>query len=288
MFAKLLTQTRVVGGAVRGARFPAAMAFKALASAAPMPRTSMAGQSRAFGSDKGVTDMRFATQAGDDEDEEEEFIDLGDAVAREIEDEVLNAEEIDSELDAIRAQIMERFELRAGEAGNALVTLSREYEGESVTVVFHTQDENREESMDDFLAGFNDANTTDVASYEEEPDVDEEEEDDSYGIDFKVSIVKGDQEMVFDCCAAMHVIVKRVAVHNVNTLLESSTDVSALYRGPDFDRLDDSFQLAFSHFLEARGIDEDMSFFILSYSQQKEQQDYVDWLQKISGFVNKG
>ena len=41
--------------------------------------------------------------------------------------------------------------------------------------------------MDDFLAGFNDANTTDVASYEEEPDMDEEEEDDSYGIDFKVS-----------------------------------------------------------------------------------------------------
>ena len=92
--------------------------------------------------------------------------------------------------------------------------------------------------------------------------------------------------MVFDCCAAMHVIVKRVAVHNVSTLLESNTDVSALYRGPDFDRLDDGFQLAFSHFLEERGIDEDMSFFILSYSQQKEQQDYVDWLQKISAFVN--
>ena len=98
--------------------------------------------------------------------------------------------------------------------------------------------------------------------------------------------MKDNQEMVFDCCAAMHVIVKRVAVHNVSTLLESNTDVSALYRGPDFDRLDDSFQLAFSHFLEERGIDEDMSFFILSYSQQKEQQDYVDWLQKISAFVN--
>ena len=83
--------------------------------------------------------MRFASKAGDDDDEEEEFMDLGDAVAREIEDEALNAEEIDSELEAIRAQILESFELSAGEAGNALVTLSREYEGESITVVFHTQ-----------------------------------------------------------------------------------------------------------------------------------------------------
>ena len=84
--------------------------------------------------------MRFASKAGDEDDEdEEEFIDLGDAVAREIEDEALNAEEIDSELDAIRAQIMERFEMQAGEAGNSLVTLSREYEGETISVVFHTQ-----------------------------------------------------------------------------------------------------------------------------------------------------
>lgn len=64
--------------------------------------TNMKCVVRAFG-DKGMIDMRYSSSGDDDDDE---VLALSDAVAREIEGEVV---EIDTELEAIEAHIKERY-----------------------------------------------------------------------------------------------------------------------------------------------------------------------------------
>ncbi|CAK9786116.1 aerobic respiration-related protein [Cutaneotrichosporon oleaginosum] len=58
------------------------------------------------------------------------------------------------------------------------------------------------------------------------------------------------------------------------------------YMGPQFDTLDSVVQDAFQAYLAERGIDAALSNFIVSYSEYKEQKDYVGWLSDVKEFVN--
>jgi hypothetical protein len=44
--------------------------------------------------------------------------------------------------------------------------------------------------------------------------------------------------------------------------------------------------LEFYTYLEERDIDQDFSYFVLAYSKQKEQKEYVNWLEKLTEFVS--
>ena len=59
------------------------------------------------------------------------------------------------------------------------------------------------------------------------------------------------------------------------------------YGGPVFDQLEESLQDAFYDYLEDRGINDDMCFFVLTYSGHKEQQEYKYWLNNLLQFVEK-
>ncbi|BEJ14838.1 hypothetical protein CspHIS471_0406050 [Cutaneotrichosporon sp. HIS471] len=58
------------------------------------------------------------------------------------------------------------------------------------------------------------------------------------------------------------------------------------YMGPQFDTLDSVVQDAFQAYLAERGVDAALSNFIVSYSEYKEQKDYVGWLADVKEFVN--
>jgi complement component 1 Q subcomponent-binding protein, mitochondrial len=166
--------------------------------------------------------------------------------------------------------------------------MSRSYEGENIVISFHTQDENREDILDEVLNELEDGFNDEQSSYNDDGDDDGADFDDNFGIDFKVTITSpdGHSALAFDCVAAMSVIIKRVScapsVVTASSALEGSGNT---YRGPDFDRLDEGLQASFKAYLEERGIDDDMAFFILSKSQQKEQNDYLDWLHKVQTMV---
>jgi hypothetical protein len=51
--------------------------------------------------------------------------------------------------------------------------------------------------------------------------------------------------------------------------------------------LDEKLQKSFYNFLKERKIDDDLSFFILSYSNIKEQNEYKNWLKKFYDFTNE-
>lgn len=63
---------------------------------------------------------------------------------------------------------------------------------------------------------------------------------------------------------------------------ESKRD--AVYHGPPFSNLDEQLQESLEVYLESRGINEDLAGFIGTYSEFKENNEYVNWLKKMKGF----
>ncbi|KAH9916979.1 mitochondrial glycoprotein [Epithele typhae] len=57
------------------------------------------------------------------------------------------------------------------------------------------------------------------------------------------------------------------------------------YIGPTFETLDATLQEEFDHFLEERGINSALAYFIPEYAEHKEQKEYVSWLTSIKSFV---
>jgi complement component 1 Q subcomponent-binding protein, mitochondrial len=217
-------------------------------------------------------------------DDEEEHIDLNETLLSEIEEEASNVE-IDSELVELRAQIEEVWAISPSSDDVGIVTLGRTFGKEKIAILFHVQDENREDVMDDMM-GMEDWEDKEQKQRVDNADDDDEfGDDDHYGIDFKVAITKSKQTMIIDCVAGMQNIIKSVTVHPTEIDAGDSDIMESLYRGPVFDRLDSDLQIAFRQFLEERGVDEDIGSFILSYSNEKEQKGYVDWLQQVQKFV---
>jgi complement component 1 Q subcomponent-binding protein, mitochondrial len=76
-----------------------------------------------------------------------------------------------------------------------------------------------------------------------------------------------------------------VDVKNVRYCEGRPADDLEVYGGPTFDTLDEELQEAFYSYLEERGINDDFSYFLLSYGAQKEQREYQHWLKKLHEFT---
>lgn len=57
------------------------------------------------------------------------------------------------------------------------------------------------------------------------------------------------------------------------------------YQGPRFSDLDESLQTSFENYLDAKGIDNNLAEFILSFSEYKEEKEYRKWLTDISSYL---
>ncbi|KAM5558702.1 hypothetical protein ABKV19_020404 [Rosa sericea] len=61
----------------------------------------------------------------------------------------------------------------------------------------------------------------------------------------------------------------------------------SVYRGPSFSYVDIKLHRALKEYLEAKGIGEELTNFLLHHLHKKEQGQYVNWLQKLESFVAK-
>ncbi|KAF4390356.1 hypothetical protein CsatB_008577 [Cannabis sativa] len=59
------------------------------------------------------------------------------------------------------------------------------------------------------------------------------------------------------------------------------------YLGPDIRELNKNFQKAFRDYLGARGIDEELSFFLHDYMMNKDRIELVQWLTTVKSYVEK-
>lgn len=65
---------------------------------------------------------------------------------------------------------------------------------------------------------------------------------------------------------------------------ESQFNNDLKYRGPPFSNLDEGLQESLELYLESRGINEELSEFICTYSEFKENNEYISWLEDMKSF----
>lgn len=148
------------------------------------------------------------------------------------------------------------------------VFIYRNAGGETIEVKFNVQDED-----EDFAQDF------------EEEDEESEEDASNTGLNFEVTISKGELGSMHARCLASGSgeLLVRTVQHLPAGKSASDTD---LYEGPRFDQLSDALQDGIVNYLEDKLIDAELCFFILAHSAQKEQKEYENWLNKLLVFTD--
>lgn len=101
------------------------------------------------------------------------------------------------------------------------------------------------------------------------------------GIAYQVIITKkGHPDRIIFHCISM----EELTITNVQYFPDGK-DCDDHYHGPLFDDLDDQFQDAFLKYLLDRGINGDVNYFVAAHSVQKEQEEYLLWVQSHLGNV---
>jgi len=204
---------------------------------------------------------------------------LSEVLSNELMAEKANDDTIDVELVDITEQIQKTFKIN-DQKGLGIVTLERKFKGETIEIVFDCQDEvdDDEDALGDYME--------DVMNEDEEKKDDEnddEELEQFVGINFNIIISKGKEKMLINCIAS-----KNLRIENAQFIPSGKEiDDDNLYSGPLFYQLDESLQEAFKSYLSDRKIDEDLCYFILAYSRNKEQKEYVNWLENMLDFTEQ-
>jgi hypothetical protein len=147
--------------------------------------------------------------------------------------------------------------------GDTLMTLTRSYGSETISVDVMVNDQPDEEPFE---------------NEEGEMDVD-------VSVEFVVSCSKGKgQDLVFECKSdGSYLDILHVALEEDG----DDDDVDdAFYTGPDFEELDESLQDSFLSFLEERGITPELGEWLMHLVHDKEQREYMYWLEKVKHFVS--
>eukprot|EP00598_Pedospumella_elongata_P004088 CAMPEP_0184967646 /NCGR_PEP_ID=MMETSP1098-20130426/942_1 /TAXON_ID=89044 /ORGANISM="Spumella elongata, Strain CCAP 955/1" /LENGTH=245 /DNA_ID=CAMNT_0027489127 /DNA_START=42 /DNA_END=779 /DNA_ORIENTATION=+ len=194
---------------------------------------------------------------------------LTEVLGVEIDEEKSNDDELDQDLIDVRKQILKVFKIKE-EPGVSVVTLSRKHGDEKIEVKFNVQDFNEGDGM------------IEEAEEGDEENDPENEDGSNGGIDFEVTIHKGNSKVIIDAMAS-----ESLNINNIRYIdaAHATTDEMTLYTGPNFEDLEESVQAAFYEYLTERNIDDDLSFFILAHSREKEQKEYINWLEKMQDFT---
>ncbi|KAH9962300.1 mitochondrial glycoprotein [Lactifluus volemus] len=162
-------------------------------------------------------------------------------------------------------------------AGNDEITLHRKFGNEHIRLIFSIADLQIEENVE--------PSDEDVTSADAEP---------SYPLRCSFTITKPSVPGALSIdavCQEGVFVVENASFYNDSKL---ATDLTAesdwkrrgLYIGPQFETLDVSLQEVLEKFLQERGINENLAFFVPEYAQYKEQKEYVDWLSKVKSFID--
>ncbi|THH14248.1 hypothetical protein EW146_g6060 [Bondarzewia mesenterica] len=174
-------------------------------------------------------------------------------------------------------------------SGNDEVALSRKFGNEDIRLIFS-------------IADIQNAEEADMEQEESEAGATEEEElNTSYPLRCSFSITKVPSTIAFPSapgaltidamCQEGTFIVDNISFYTDGKLAtELTADADwkrrGLYIGPQFDTLDVGVQDEFDKFLQERGINESLAFFVPEYAEHKEQKEYVKWLGNVKSFID--
>ncbi|XP_026192647.1 uncharacterized protein At2g39795, mitochondrial [Cyclospora cayetanensis] len=122
-----------------------------------------------------------------------------------------------------------------------------------------------------------------------QPSGGDEEETIPEASDFTVSVQNPQGSgLLFYCSTTNEDEAARFCIGQVRYFSDaSSKDSLAEYPGPYFEDLDDSFQQGLDSWLSALGIDGELCDFIDRFAADKENREYIAWLNKLQGFISK-
>ncbi|XP_057523733.1 uncharacterized protein At2g39795, mitochondrial-like [Amaranthus tricolor] len=146
--------------------------------------------------------------------------------------------------------------------GEQTVTLTREYEGETITV---------EVSMPSLVTDED----------EEESGNEDDEKSTASSVPLLVTVAKKNgPSLEFDCIAYPD----EISINNL-ALKNPESDEQLAYEGPDFMDLDENLQRSFHKYLEIRGIKPSTTNFLHEYMMEKDNKEYYRWLKDVKKFV---
>lgn len=146
--------------------------------------------------------------------------------------------------------------------GQQTVILTREYQGETITV---------EVSMPDIVTG-----------EENENDDDEQGGGSESSIPLLVSVAKKNGPLLEFSCTAFP---DEITIDGLSLKNPEVSDEQIAYEGPDFSDLDENLQKAFHKYLEIRGIKPSTTNFLHEYMINKDSKEYLRWLNNLKRFV---
>ncbi|KAL0359249.1 UNVERIFIED_CONTAM: putative protein, mitochondrial [Sesamum angustifolium] len=150
--------------------------------------------------------------------------------------------------------------------GQQTITLTREYQGETITVEVH---------MPDLVTG-------EENDHDDDDDDDDEERGNQSSIPLVVRVSKkSGPSLEFGCTAYPD----EVAIDSLAVKDPNNSEDQIAYEGPDFADLDESLQKAFHKYLELRGIKPSTTNFLHGYMVDKDSREYTTWLKNLQKFV---
>ncbi|KAG8380747.1 hypothetical protein BUALT_Bualt06G0048200 [Buddleja alternifolia] len=149
--------------------------------------------------------------------------------------------------------------------GQQTISLTREYQGETICVEVY---------MPDLVTG------------EENDDNDNDEEGEERGGQSSIPLVvkvskKSGPCLEFGCTAYPD----QVMIDSLSVKDPDNSEDQIAYEGPDFSDLDENLQKAFHKYLEIRGIKASTTNFLHGYMIDKDSREYIGWLKNLQKFV---
>ncbi|KAL8171559.1 hypothetical protein V2J09_023363 [Rumex salicifolius] len=145
--------------------------------------------------------------------------------------------------------------------GENIVTLERQYEGDTITVEVH---------MPNLVTG------------EDDNDNDDGQDSSESHVPLVVKVAKKNGAVLEFTCTGFpdEITIDALSMKNPDV---SEEDIA--YEGPDFSDLDENLQKAFHKYLEIRGIKPSTTNFLHEYMIAKDNKEYVNWLNGLKSFV---
>lgn len=125
-------------------------------------------------------------------------------------------------------------------------------------------------------------------SYDENQDGGQDSGDDGeYGtggscVNMTITVNKGADNPTLEISAASYGT--EITIDHVY-FWDSKDTKEASYDGPNFLQLDEEVQNQFERFIKARGVNKELTGYLFNLLMDKEQREYVRWLQKVESFL---
>ncbi|KAM3573471.1 hypothetical protein VYU27_004579 [Nannochloropsis oceanica] len=187
---------------------------------------------------------------------------LADLLGRELQEEkeLVENEDRAPELEEVSDKIHKRFHIKES-PGSSIIKMHTKHDLEKILVQFDVQDTTEDELDPQELDG-------------------EKIEDYTVGVRGVVSIAKAHHKLMFSLVFTNTVWVEKVAFDSQGREWDDET----LYWS-DFSEYPEDVQDAFTRYLAARHIDEELAVFVSYFAYEKEKEHYVDFLEEVTGFV---